>query len=164
MKRPIALFALALALVAGGATAYAVSGSTSRAAKVKLRTTSLGKVLVDSHGRTLYRFMKDKTSKSRCNGACAVNWPPLRTTGRPHAGRGVKAGKLGTTTRRGGSTQVTYARHPLYTFAGDARAGQTNGQGLNEFGGRWYAVKASGARARRQAGDPSPGPTPYPGY
>jgi predicted lipoprotein with Yx(FWY)xxD motif len=163
MKRPLALLALLLA-VAGGATAYAVNGSASRAAKVKLRSTNLGKVLVDSRGRTLYRFMKDKTTKSTCNGACAANWPPLMTSGRPRAGRGVKKGKLGTTTRRNGSTQVTYAGHPLYTFAGDSRAGQTNGQGVNAFGARWYAVKASGARARKQAGNPSPGPTPFPGY
>jgi predicted lipoprotein with Yx(FWY)xxD motif len=117
---------------------------SSRRPTVQVRRTGLGKILVDSRGRTLYLFKKDTGGKSRCSGSCAVNWPPLLATGRPAAGSGVKASKLGTTRRSDGKTQVVYNRHPLYRFVGDKKPGNTNGQGLNAFGARWFVVSPAG--------------------
>jgi predicted lipoprotein with Yx(FWY)xxD motif len=163
MKRPLVLLLAAAALSACGGAAYGVNASAPvkahGAAKISLRSTKLGRILVDGRGRTLYRFGKDTGRRSKCSGACASNWPPVTTKGRSHAGSGVAARKLGTTRRANGSRQVTYAGHPLYTFAADSRAGQTNGQGVNAFGGRWNAVRASGARVVNQ----KPNPTPPPG-
>jgi predicted lipoprotein with Yx(FWY)xxD motif len=76
--------------------------------------------------------------------SCAKFWPPLLARGKPTAGPGVKASLLGTTRRSNGSLQVTYNRHPLYTFALDTRAGTTNGEGNLAFGAKWYAVSARG--------------------
>jgi predicted lipoprotein with Yx(FWY)xxD motif len=115
------------------------SGST-----VQVRRTGLGQILVDSRGRSLYLFKKDAGGKSRCSGSCAANWPPLLATGRPVAGSGIKASKLGTTRRSDGKTQVVYNGHPLYRFIGDAKPGSTNGQALNAFGARWFVVSPVG--------------------
>lgn len=111
---------------------------------VQVRRTHLGKVLVDSRGRTLYLFKKDTRGKSKCSGSCAVNWPPLLTTGRPSSGRGVQGSKLGTTRRSDGKIEVVYNHHPLYRFVGDTKPGNTNGQGLAAFGARWFVVSPAG--------------------
>jgi predicted lipoprotein with Yx(FWY)xxD motif len=111
---------------------------------VDLTTSKLGKFLVDSKGRTLYLFVADTGTSSTCSGACAGAWPPLTTTQKPVAGSGVKASLLGTTKRGDGTTEVTYAGHPLYYYAGDTGAGQTTGQALSQFGAPWYVVAASG--------------------
>ena len=125
------------------------SQATALGAVVSVRRTRLGPVLVDTHGRTLYLFDKDHASQSTCFGQCAAVWPPLLTNGRPTAGQGVFASKLGTTRRSPHTLQVTYNGHPLYLYAGDSRAGQTNGEGLNQFGARWWAVTPAGLRVRR---------------
>lgn len=101
----------------------------------------LGSFLVDAQGRTLYLFLADTPTSSACSGGCAMNWPPLLTTGAPQAGEGVDASKLGILMRSDGTTQVTYNGHPLYYFAGDTQAGDTNGQGI---GGKWYVVSPAG--------------------
>ena len=131
----------ALAVVTGAAGA--ASKASGKAATVDVRKTKLGRVLVDAQGRTLYDFVKDKHGKSACAGACAKLWPPLMTTGKPKAGKGVEAKLLGTTMRKGGR-QVTYAGHPLYTFAGDTRAGQTKGEGSKSFGAPWWVLAPNG--------------------
>jgi predicted lipoprotein with Yx(FWY)xxD motif len=146
MRRPIAtLAALALAVVALGGLAAIASSATSQPATVKTGTSALGRIVVDGKAHTLYLFQKDKNGKSACSGACAQNWPPLLTKGKPKAGAGAKASLLGTTRRSDGTTQVTYNKHPLYTFVGDAgKRGATTGEGLNAFGARWYVVAAKG--------------------
>jgi predicted lipoprotein with Yx(FWY)xxD motif len=107
--------------------------------------TSNGKsFLTDSSGRALYLWTPDTKTKSMCSGACATAWPPLTAKGAPTAGTGVTASDLGTISRSGGTKQVTYAGHPLYYFAGDKAAGQTNGEGSNGFGAPWYVVAPSG--------------------
>jgi predicted lipoprotein with Yx(FWY)xxD motif len=131
----------ALAVVTGAAGA--ASKASGKAATVDVRKTKLGTILVDARGRTLYLFMKDKKGKSACAGSCAKFWPPLMTTGKAKAGKGVQAKLLGTTKRSNG-TQVTYAGHPLYAYAGDKKAGQTNGQGSTNFGAAWYVVAPNG--------------------
>ena len=118
--------------------------ATRTGATVNLRKTQLGSVLVNSKGHTLYLFMKDKNGKSSCTANCATFWPPLLSHGKPTAGSGVKASLLGTTRRSNGSRQVTYNKHPLYSFTIDKKAGQTKGEGMLAFGAKWYAVSAKG--------------------
>jgi predicted lipoprotein with Yx(FWY)xxD motif len=105
----------------------------------------VGPMLVDSAGRTLYLWKADTGPMSMCSGACAQAWPPVTTMASVRAGRGVTANLLGLAKRADGTPQVTYAGHPLYTFAGDTAAGQLNGQGSNAFGADWWAVAPSGA-------------------
>jgi predicted lipoprotein with Yx(FWY)xxD motif len=124
-------------------------GATETSATVSLRKTKLGPILVNSRGRTLYLFAKDRSGKSACSGSCARFWPPLFSQSKPTAGPGVKPSLIGTTRRSNGSRQVTYNRHPLYTYALDKRAGQTNGQGNSVFGAKWYAVSAKGTAVVR---------------
>jgi predicted lipoprotein with Yx(FWY)xxD motif len=140
----VALSAAALA----GLTAVA-SSATATSAKVKTGTSSLGTILVDGKSHTLYLFEKDKNGKSACSGACAAEWPPLLTKGKPTVAAGAKAALLGTIKRADGSTQVTYNKHPLYTFVADkGKRGSHKGEGLNDFGGRWYVVTAKGTAKR----------------
>jgi predicted lipoprotein with Yx(FWY)xxD motif len=119
---------------------------------VSTAKTSLGRILVNSRGRTLYLFAKDTNGKSHCTGMCATFWPPLITSGKPRAASGAKASLLGTTKRADGRLQVTYKRHPLYTFQKDTKRGQTNGEQLNAFGANWYAVSPAGARVLKSGG------------
>jgi len=107
----------------------------------------LGMVLVDSNGMTLYDFHKDKGTTSSCYGPCAEGWPPMLTEGEPTVGNGASSSKLGTTERKDGTTQVTYAGHPLYTFVEDKKPGEANGNDVSAFGGQWYALKGSGEEA-----------------
>jgi predicted lipoprotein with Yx(FWY)xxD motif len=146
MRRPIAVLAvLALAVVALAGLTSIASSATSTPATVKTGTSKLGRIVVDGKSHTLYLFQKDKNGKSSCSGACAQNWPPLLTKGKPKAGAGAKASLLGTTRRADGTTQVTYNKHPLYTFVADnGKVGSTNGEGINAFGARWYVVAAKG--------------------
>ena len=110
-------------------------------------STRLGQVLVDGKGRTVYLFVADSGTKSSCNSAaCVQAWPPVLTTGVPQAGAGVTTSLLGTTARQDGTTEVTYAGHPLYYFISDKKAGDVAGQGINAFGGPWYVVSPSGTQ------------------
>jgi predicted lipoprotein with Yx(FWY)xxD motif len=136
--------ATAVLLVSVSAATASPQATASRQATVKVAQTGLGKILVDSKGRTLYLFKHDSGKKSRCSGACAAAWPPLRASGKPTAGSGARASMLGTTKRSDGKPQVTYNGHPLYRFQGDKKPGDTNGQGINAFGGLWWAVSSSG--------------------
>lgn len=119
------------------------SASSGKAMTVSAGEVSgLGTVLVDSEGLTVYEFAKDKGSTSSCYGACARNWPPVLTEAKP-SGEGELASQLGTTRRNDGTTQVTFAGRPLYTYAGDSAAGEANGNGLTFFGGKWSAMDES---------------------
>ena len=151
-----ATFAIALVSTACGSTAYSSSGygapiaastpTRAAAATVGVRHTSLGRVIVDSKGRTLYLFEKDTSRRSACSGLCAQYWPPLLTHGAPVARTGVKQSLLGKIRRADGTQQVTYAGHPLYLYAGDSKPGQTNGEGSQEFGAGWDVLSASGKK------------------
>jgi predicted lipoprotein with Yx(FWY)xxD motif len=146
----IPLTGLAIAAVANGATASSAThvkpatGRVANSATVQVRGTKLGKILVNSQGRTLYLFKKDSGRRSACTGECAKFWPPLRASGKPTAGRGIAASKLGTIRRSDGKPQVTYGGHPLYTFQQDTKAGQTNGQGVRAFGASWFTLSPAG--------------------
>ena len=93
---------------------------------------------------TLYLFTKDTPNTSVCYDKCATAWPPLLTTGAPAVGDGVDASKLGTTTRKDGTVQVTYNGWPLYYYAGDLGAAETQGQDIESFGGEWYLLSPRG--------------------
>lgn len=122
----------------------APTDASGSAAVVKTANGSLGTHLVDSKGRSLYLWVADKGSTSTCSGACAQAWPPLTTTGKPQVGADAKSALLGTTKRADGTLEVTYAGHPLYYFAGDAKPGQTTGQGNEGFGAYWWVVAPNG--------------------
>jgi predicted lipoprotein with Yx(FWY)xxD motif len=161
----VAVGAVAIAACGGSSSSTSTTRTTSNAAatgtpppsksaasgRVDLATSDLGKILVDSRGRTLYLWQADTGPKSTCSGACAAAWPPFETTGAPNAGSGVNAGLLGTTKRSDGSKQVTYNQHPLYLFKGDTASGQTNGQGSTGFGALWYVVSTSGTQITRSS-------------
>jgi len=151
--------AVALAFAAwGGVSESATAAPTTAAAhRATIRAATeggLGKIVVDSRGRTLYLFKKDRGTRSACAGQCASNWPPVRVSGKPTVAGGLKASKVGTTKRSDGTRQVTYNGHPLYRFIGDAKAGDTNGQGLKAFGARWYVLSRAGRQVTR-SGSPS---------
>ena len=151
IKLVVALGAIGAVGVLVAAAAYGGTSSKARAnatkgALVGLRKTPLGTILVDAQGRTLYLFEKDRSGVSACNTACLNYWPALTSRGTPRAGTGVHRSMLQLAGQRGGLRQVTYAGHPLYTFVGDKRAGQTTGEGLTNFGGGWYALAASGKK------------------
>jgi predicted lipoprotein with Yx(FWY)xxD motif len=166
MTRTLVMLTLTAVL---GVIGFLVAGSVARSATdssatVSLRKTALGMILVNSKGHTLYMFAKDKNGKSACNGGCPKFWPPLISKGKPTAGSGVKASLLGTTMRSNGSRQVTYAKHPLYTYVLDKRAGQTAGEGISAFGAKWHAVSASGRAVVKSSTSTSTTTTttPYP--
>jgi predicted lipoprotein with Yx(FWY)xxD motif len=151
----LSLTALGATACGGGSSARAASPPKLAAARapasparhaptVRVRKTRLGTILVDPRGRTLYLFKRDSGTKSACFGACATAWPPLRAGSKPVAGHGAKASLVGTTGRSDGRPQVTYNGHPLYTFVMDTKAGETNGEGLTAFGGRWFVVSPAG--------------------
>jgi predicted lipoprotein with Yx(FWY)xxD motif len=137
-------------------TARATSATT-----IELRKTSLGTILVDSRGKTLYLYTPDRKGTSTCYGQCASFWPPLAAHGALVVGTGLKSSLLGKTKRTDGSEQVTYNGHPLYYFAQDSKAGDTKGEDVQ---GIWYAVSASGAKV--EPGDDNGGTTTTqePGY
>jgi predicted lipoprotein with Yx(FWY)xxD motif len=105
---------------------------------------NLGQIVVGANGKTVYVFLGDTGMTSTCNGSCAQNWPPVTTTGTPHASGGVSQALLGTTKRADGSTQVTYHGHPVYYFIADTGPGMANGEGINAFGALWEVVTAAG--------------------
>jgi predicted lipoprotein with Yx(FWY)xxD motif len=152
LMRLLVSAAVLVVVMVAAASAFAAGGSPI----VKVGPSQLGRVLVDSHGKTLYIWAHDKTSKSTCNGDCASYWPPLLTKGQPKAIAGAISKLLGKSRRSDGRLQVTYAGHPLYYFALDTKAGQTKGEALTDFGGRWDPVSAVG-KAVRKGGSASSG-------
>lgn len=130
------------------ASSESAPGAESGAGVVSLgNAQKLGMILVDSNGMTLYDFHKDKGTTSSCYGPCAEGWPPMLTEGEPTVGNGASSSKLGTTKRKDGTMQVTYAGHPLYTFVEDKKPGEANGNDVSAFGGQWYALKGNGEEA-----------------
>lgn len=167
MTRRIPALAVALVLLAAPVLAACGSGSdtanasgssstaprprTSAATVKAANVSGLGTILVDGQGRTIYLFQRDTSPASTCTGACIANWPAVTTHGMPQATGDVAAGELGVSKRSDGTTQVTYAGHPLYHYAGDDAAGDAHGQGLNFFGALWYVVGTDGSAITTQA-------------
>jgi predicted lipoprotein with Yx(FWY)xxD motif len=149
MKRLGVFFAVLLACAAGAvavAGASAPRAGVARVAKVQLRHTELGKILVNAAGFTVYRFTRDPRNKDTCMGVenCSEIWPPLLTSGHPIAGAGVKKSLLSSIRLPNGKRQVTYAGHPLYLYSPSTERGETSYVGFSSYGGTWYAVNAAG--------------------
>ena len=136
-------------------TAMPPATPTSRAVVNVSHDAALGQFLVDVKGLTLYVFSKDSPNTSTCSGSCSNNWPALLTNGAPLGGMGLSgmgmtssSSMLGTLTRSDGTTQVTYNGWPLYYFAGDKAAGDTNGQGKASS---WYVISPAGMPVQTSA-------------
>ena len=108
---------------------------------VTVADTDLGQILVGADGRTLYLFTPDTAGESTCYDECATNWPPLLADGEISVGAGLDDSDFSTVERTDGTLQVKIGEWPLYYFAGDAAAGDTNGQGVGE---KWYVVSPTG--------------------
>jgi predicted lipoprotein with Yx(FWY)xxD motif len=147
------LLALGIAVGAIGGAALLVApahgGTSVKGAVVALRKTTLGAILVDARGRTLYLFEKDRSGMNACDTACVKYWPAFTSRATPRAGKGVQQAMLKVVRQHNGLRQVTYAGHPLYTFVGDKQAGQTTGEGLSNFGAEWYVLAASGQKVEQ---------------
>lgn len=135
-----------------GANTTEASPEKGQAVLTSGSVSGLGTVLVNSEGFTVYEFGKDQGTTSSCYGECEKAWPPVISTGEPSAGEGASASQLGTTERKDGTMQVTYAGHPLYTFFEDEAPGEANGNGVNFFGGVWQALDQSGSAVEGSAG------------
>jgi predicted lipoprotein with Yx(FWY)xxD motif len=142
--------------LAAFAVAVATAGAAPPHAQVAVRSTALGHVLVDARGHTLYVFDQDKGGKSACSGGCAAAWPPFLTAGSPVALKGVNASLVGTAKRSDGKLQVTFAHHPLYFFAKDAKAGQVGGASI----AHWAALSPAGAKVHAKPASTSTTPAP----
>jgi len=160
-----------IAAIGTGAAMAATSATHSTTPVVKtVASAKFGTVLVNASSRTLYRYTLDSKGVNRCtsNATCAKYWPQLLVKAgvKPTGGAGVQASLLGTIKAKGGMLQVTYAGFPLYTFAGDTKAGQVNGQAFEK---QWYVVSTKGALVKHAvaggtSSSPSPAPSPDPGY
>jgi predicted lipoprotein with Yx(FWY)xxD motif len=136
--------AIAAAVAAGSASAGA-SRST-----LKLRKTSVGTILVNGRGFTVYTFTKDRRNQNNCQNVsgCSGVWPVVSGASKPSLGPGVKASMVRTIALKGGAKQLTYGGHPLYTYVGDGGPGQTSYVNFSQFGGRWPAVNGAGREVK----------------
>ena len=144
----VALFASACASGGGGGSSTSApaggGGNAAGAVMIESHSGPMGTFLTDSSGKSLYMFAKDSATKSNCSSVCAVYWPPLTDSSAVHASGSVSSSKITTITRSDGSKQVVYAGHPLYYFKLDTTAGDTKGEGVNNFGAKWWLVAPSG--------------------
>ena len=145
MKRLTMLFLATAAILPVGISHAAARAHAARSAKLQLRHTALGSILVNRGGRTVFAFTRDSRNRDRCAqvAGCTGIWPLVTTSGTPALGPGVKRSLVGTI-KVAGARQVTYAGHPLYTYIGDAGPGDTSYVGQSQFGGRWLALNAAG--------------------
>ena len=143
LKRTLVVLLAALTVTS---LSPALAGAGSSRAKLLLRKTAKGTMLVNGRGFTLYAFTTDKRNYDSCvkKSGCLAAWPPVTTGGTPIAGSGVRSSLIGTIKLGSGRRQVTYAGHPLYTYIADRHPGQTNFVNILSFGGRWPAVNAAG--------------------
>ena len=138
-----------LTLAACGSSGYGSSSGTTPTSQatssgaLHTMSISLGTIIVDGNGMTIYYFAGDKGTQSQCNGACATNWPPVPAPSSTATVPGISA-QLGSTTREDGSKQLTVDGHPVYTFVGDKSAGDATGQGKSLNGGLWTVVSPDG--------------------
>jgi predicted lipoprotein with Yx(FWY)xxD motif len=153
MSATVVIVGLVVLVLAGGSSA---TKARSSAASISIRQTALGKVLVGTGGRTLYLFLADKHNVSKLSRAGFAAWPAFAVNGTPQVSGGVKRSQIATISSRGAKHQLTYAGHPLYYFVGDQHAGSTAGQGLFEFGAKWYVVSPSGKAITSAAAAPAP--------
>jgi predicted lipoprotein with Yx(FWY)xxD motif len=161
--------AVAIIVATSVGSAKTTRAAVAPASSISVKQTRFGKTLVDAHGRVLYLFEGDKRNRSTLSAAGRAVWPPLTSATKSAARSGVRASRITLIKGAGGRSQVAYNGHPLYYYVGDNGSGQTNGQGLNEFGALWYVLSpagnsitapATGAPAR-SSGSPSGGGYSY---
>ncbi|MFC5212554.1 SCO0930 family lipoprotein [Streptomyces coerulescens] len=113
------------------------------------KDSELGEIVIDKNGHTVYRFMKDKPwpMSTACTGECLEKWPVIApvdaedTEGIDLKGSGPRGQGYVVFDRPDGIKQQTIDCVPIYTFAGDKKPGDTNGQGV---GGTWFAIRPDG--------------------
>jgi len=140
---PSAAAPSAAAPSAAAPSAAAPSAEAAGEGSIVLVDSALGKIIVDGDesGKTVYAFTPDSAGTPTCYDECATNWPPVVVEGTPSAGTGLDASLLTVVDRTDGTKQLKYGDWPLYYFAGDKAAGDTNGQGV---GTKWYVIGADG--------------------
>jgi predicted lipoprotein with Yx(FWY)xxD motif len=117
----------------------AAAGGPTSAAGLHLADTSLGRVVVDARGRTVYLLTADTHNHATCDAGCQQYWPPV-PAGR---GSGITA-KVASTALPGGGSTATVGGWPVYTYVGDQAPGDVTGEGVATYGGIWYAISPSG--------------------
>ncbi|HEX2392451.1 MAG TPA: hypothetical protein VHI77_05990 [Solirubrobacterales bacterium] len=159
---PIAALALVAALlIPASASAETATASATKQVAKESRNATLGKtVLTTKAGHTLYSLSVEKKGKFICTSSCLSLWTPLTV---PAGVRPTGPVKLGTVKRPDGRTQVTYKGLPLYSFTGDTKSGQVNGEGLRDVG-TWHAAAVPSSQSSEPQPEPGPSPTPYPPY
>jgi predicted lipoprotein with Yx(FWY)xxD motif len=163
VRTPVLVVAIVLALTALlGASAASASPKTKTVAKTT-EITALGKtVLTTNSGRTLYSLSAETRGKFICtDSGCLASWKPLVV---PKGVKPLGPVTLGTRMRPDGRTQVTYKGLPLYSFNGDIKKGEANGEGIKDVG-TWHVAKTAKVSAAPQPQPqptPSPAPSPYP--
>jgi len=163
-RRILALSVAAAALTVAGCSSDSSGAApgpipTANGDAVSAQATSLGSILVDGRGRTVYEFANDTGSTSTCTGSCASVWLPVAAPATLPASEPGVTGKLGSTTRSDGTRQLTVAGHPVYTFTGDSAPGQTTGQNVVLNGGLWTVASPAGAPVRTAATSGNSGPS-----
>ena len=138
-------FLLVFFLATLGAGCFAASdmAATASPPTVTVRNSDYGRILFGGDNRALYAFTHDPRGKATCYGACAKAWPPYIVKRALRAGTGTKSSLLGTTRRKDGSRQLTYAGRPVYFYVHDG-PGQVLCQNVREYGGLWLVVRANG--------------------
>jgi predicted lipoprotein with Yx(FWY)xxD motif len=146
----IGIATMALAGCSSAGSAPAATGATLATGK-----TSLGTIVVDGKGDTVYEFTSDtaNSGKSTCYSGCDSTWSPVTTTSANPTVKGV-TGTVGEITRTGGAMQVTLGGMPLYTYSGDSKAGDVSGQGMMST---WYVVSPAGTQITKAPGSSSSG-------
>ncbi len=161
----IALIAVIVLAVGGGSAKTRPMQTAAPGSALGVRSTSLGKTLVDANGRTLYLFEGDKANVSRLSHAGLAVWPRFTSASTVKAESGARAAKIGTITTPHGVRQVTYNGHPLYYYVGDSKPGSIRGQRLDEFGALWYVLGPNGNAVTSAASKSQPAPAaPAGGY
>jgi predicted lipoprotein with Yx(FWY)xxD motif len=127
---------------------HASKPAGAKRSKLRLIKTRFGRILADGDRYALYLFTRDAGEGSKCDGACARAWPPLKTRHQPRVDNELDDDLIGTTRRRSGNKQITYAGHPLYYYVGDRDPKDVLCQDVEEFGGHWYVVARDGAPIR----------------
>lgn len=140
----VALFATA----AGGGAEPTATTAAKKRPKLAISDGDFGRHLANGRGRALYVFTSDSGRKSNCYDDCARAWPPYIVKARPRAVNGVRQALIGTTRRSDGRLQATYAGRPVYYYVGDSAPGEVLCQAVEEFGGFWYVIRASGKVVR----------------
>jgi predicted lipoprotein with Yx(FWY)xxD motif len=148
MGRLLLIF-VGVALLAGVGPSAAMEAEAQTRATLIVRDSRYGRVLFDGRGFALYAFTRDRRGgPSRCYGTCAKAWPVYYPKAALRAGTGIKRSLIGTVRRRDGRRQVTYNGWPLYYYVGERTPGVILCQNVDEFGGTWLVVRASGKLVR----------------